>query len=88
MAQDMVDLLKKHGLKQQAIHWHCFSGDKDLTTQLCEQFDKLKLSISSLVLLKPDIQEAVTAIPLECLILETDSPYLDPVDIGKVQRRE
>ena len=62
--------------------------DKDLTTQLCEWFDKLKLSISSLVLSKPDIQEAVTAIPLEHLILETDSPYLNPVDIGKVQRRE
>ena len=88
VAQDMMDLLEKHGLKQQAIHWHCFSGDKDLTTQLCEQFDKLKLSISSLVLSKPDIQEAVAAIPLECLILETDSPYLNPVDIGKVQRRE
>ena len=87
-AWDMMDLLEKHGLKQQAIHWHCFSGDKDLTTQLCEQFNKLKLSISSLVLSKPDIQEAVTAIPLEHLILETDSPYLDPIDIGKVQRRE
>ena len=88
VAQDMMDLLEKHGLKQQAIHWHCFSGDKDLATQLCEWFDKLKLSISSLVLSKPDIQEAVTAIPLEHLILETDSPYLNPVDIGKVQRRE
>ena len=87
-AQDMVNLLEKHGLKQQAIYWHCFSGDKDLATQLCEWFDKLKLSTSSLVLSKPDIQEAVTVIPLEHLMLEADSLYLNPVDIGKVHRRE
>ena len=80
--------MEKHGLKDQAIHWHFCSGDKDLATQLCKHFDKLKLSINSLFLSKSEIHKAVAVIPLECLMLETNSLHLDPDDIGYKQRSE
>ena len=51
VAVDMIKMLEKHDLKNQAIHWQCFSGDQTLATQLLK-FPNLKFSISSIVLSK------------------------------------
>lgn len=86
-AMDMIKMLEKHDLKNQAIHWHCFSGDQTLATQLLK-FPNLKFSISSMVLSQAEVKQAIRVIPLNHLILETDAPYLDPVSIAIVKRKQ
>lgn len=59
--------------------FHCFTGDSDAATR-CLSLD-FYLSIPGIVTFPKSIplQQAVRAIPLERLLIETDAPYLAPV---------
>ena len=87
VAMDMIKMLEKHDLKNQAIHWHCFSGDQTLVTQLLK-FPNLKFSISSMVLSQAEVKQAIRVTPLDHFILEIDALYLDPVGIAAVKRKQ
>ena len=68
---------------------HCFEGNSEIAKKILD-FD-LMISITGLVTFKPrlDIREAVSAIPLECLMVETDAPYLAPEPFrGRLNRPE
>lgn len=68
---------------------HCFEGNAEIAHKVLD-FD-LMISITGLVTFKPraDIREAVAAIPLERLMLETDAPYLAPEPFrGRINRPE
>jgi len=58
---------------------HCFSGDRKAAESFLEL--GLMLSISGIVTFKSAVplQEAVAAIPLDRLMIETDCPFLTPV---------
>jgi TatD DNase family protein len=58
---------------------HCFSGDRGAAEAFLEL--GLLLSISGIVTFKSaaPLQDAVRAIPLDRLLIETDSPFLAPV---------
>ena len=72
-----MQYLLKAGLSNHRIHWHCFEGDQHLADNLLKEFPNLKISISSKIQNNSQIQEAVTRIPIHCLVIETDRPYLD-----------
>jgi len=59
---------------------HCFTGDAEQARRLVGDFG-LKLGIGGVVTFKAaeGLREAVRAVGLEYLILETDCPYLAPV---------
>ena len=59
---------------------HCFSGDAALATTYTQEFG-MKLGIGGVVTFKTAdaIREAVAAVGIDHLILETDCPYLAPV---------
>ena len=58
---------------------HCFTGTRDFADKVLEL--GLAVSISGIVTFKNarDLQETAKAIPLDRLLIETDSPFLAPV---------
>ena len=58
---------------------HCFTGSRDFADKVLEL--GLLISISGIVTFKNarDLQETAKAIPLDRLLIETDSPFLAPV---------
>ena len=63
----------------QPIHLHCFSGTPDHSRRWMQSFTKVYFGFTALVKKFTSIQlDGVRAIPLDRILLETDSPYLPP----------
>lgn len=77
--QDTIELLKKHKLATTRGVLHCFTEDWAMAQAAIEL--GLFISISGIVTFKTatELQEVVKKIPLENLLIETDSPWLAPV---------
>lgn len=59
--------------------FHCFTGSKDDAIRILN-YGGFKLGIGGVVTFKNGgIDKFLSEIPLECVVLETDSPYLAPV---------
>ena len=58
---------------------HCFTGSKDFAQKLIKI--GCYISVSGIITFKKnhDLVEAVSAIPISKLLVETDSPYLSPI---------
>lgn len=76
---DTLRLLQEKGPLPCGGVMHCFSGDAELARQVLEI--GFYLSIPGIVTFPKAtvMQQAVQAIPLERLLLETDGPFLAPV---------
>lgn len=74
---DAYRLLKEEGVTDGVIH--CFTGGPEDAKRYVDL--GLHISISGIVTYKKTeaLAEAVTATPLERLLVETDSPYLAPI---------
>jgi TatD DNase family protein len=77
--QDTLDILKQGGAEKCGGVIHCFTEDLDFAKSAIEL--GFYISISGIVTFKPavELKEVVKALPLERLLIETDSPYLAPV---------
>ena len=73
---DTIDILKKY--EDMKIVMHCYSSSLEIAKELIKM--NVKLGIGGVVTFKNGIKlkEVVENIPLEYLLLETDSPYLSP----------
>jgi TatD DNase family protein len=56
--------------------FHCFSGSRELAKEITER--GFYVSISTMVLFSKNIRKVASDIPLDRLLLETDSPFLSP----------
>ena len=76
--QDMIDLMKKHRDRLSGGIIHCFSG----SWEIAKEYLKMGyfISFAGPVTFKkaPKLQEAAINMPLDRLLIETDSPYLAP----------
>ncbi|MCT4593636.1 MAG: TatD family hydrolase [Anaeromicrobium sp.] len=77
--QDVMDILKAENAFETGVLLHCYSG----SAELAKQYVKLGayISIAGPVTFKNARKtvEVVEQIPLEYLMIETDSPYLTPM---------
>ena len=75
--KDTLDILKSE-YKGGGALMHCFSESKETAKILLDM--GLKIAIGGTVTFKNNVRtvDAVKYIPLESLVLETDSPYLSP----------
>ena len=73
----MIDLLCEFGLNNHRIHWHCFTGSKEITILIQNVFPHAKFSFSSRSISEESVLRAIPTISLDSIVLETDSPYLD-----------
>ena len=75
-SQEVYDIIKESGVRKGSMH--CYSG----SVEMAKEFIKLgfKIGIDGPITYSNNVKgiELVKEIPLEYLLLETDSPYLSP----------
>lgn len=74
--QDTVDILKQHPCKGVI---HCFSESAEIASILSKLGYYISLSGTITFMKKEKAESIIKAIPLDKLLIETDSPYLSPV---------
>ncbi|KZZ58711.1 hydrolase TatD [Oleiphilus sp. HI0125] len=77
--EDTLDIIAKHGDPSVAGVLHCFTEDLDMALRAIEL--GYYISFSGIVTFKNavELQDVAKSIPLERMLIETDSPYLAPV---------
>jgi TatD DNase family protein len=77
--EDTLALIKAHGSLEHSGVLHCFTEDWDMAKRALDL--NYYISISGIVTFKTaeQIREVVRNMPLDRLLVETDSPYLAPV---------
>ena len=76
---DTLALLREHGQGEVKGVLHCFTEDLDMALQAIEM--GFYVSISGIVTFRnaESLRDTVKALPIERLLIETDSPWLAPV---------
>jgi len=76
--RDVLDLLTKEGAPEKTI-FHCYSGDAQMAKECIA--NKYILSFAGTVTFKnaPELREAVVLVPIDQILVETDSPFLAPM---------
>ncbi|MCP3427359.1 TatD family hydrolase [Opacimonas viscosa] len=77
--EDTINILKEHGKANTIGVLHCFTESLEMAEQALEL--GFYISISGIVTFKTatELQAVAKAIPLDRLLIETDSPWLAPV---------
>ena len=77
--EDTLSIIEAHGDREVAGVLHCFTEDLDMALRAIEL--GYYISFSGIVTFKNavELQEVARSIPLERMLIETDSPYLAPV---------
>ena len=77
--KDTLDLIDQHGDSEAAGVLHCFTESLDMAMKALDL--NYMISFSGIITFKnaEDLREVVKAVPLDRLLIETDSPYLAPV---------
>ena len=76
---DTFNILNSYKSENPKILMHCFTGSQDLFKKLMSL--NAFFSASGIITFKnsKDLQKTFSSIPIENLLVETDSPYLSPV---------
>jgi len=78
-SDDTISILKEEGAEQVGGVMHCFTESKEVAKAAMDQ--GFYISFSGIVTFKNalEIKETCKYVPLDRLLIETDSPYLAPV---------
>ncbi|MEI5638739.1 MULTISPECIES: TatD family hydrolase [unclassified Pseudoalteromonas] len=76
---DTLDIMRAHNAENCGGVLHCFTEDWDMAKQAIDM--GFYISISGIVTFKnaTELKEVVKQLPMDRLLIETDSPYLAPV---------
>jgi TatD DNase family protein len=74
---DVLSVLSEVGAPEQTI-FHCFSGDVEMAKICIERGYVLSFAGTLTFKNAPELREAVKLVPLDQLLVETDSPFLAP----------
>lgn len=77
--QDTISLIKEHGCQTHAGVLHCFTESWEMAKQAMDM--NYMISISGIATFRNanELRDVVKQLPLDRLLVETDSPYLAPV---------
>ncbi|MGE5579686.1 MAG: TatD family hydrolase [Bacillota bacterium] len=75
--QDVLEMVKEAGLTTPVI-FHCFSGDADYARKCVDLGGYLGFGGTVTYPKNQHLRDALTAIPKDRILLETDAPYLSP----------
>lgn len=77
--KDCMDILKKYDVRRVGGIMHCFSGSAELAKEVVKL--GMVIALGGSLTFKNNVKTVKVAaeIPLEHIVLETDSPYLAPV---------
>lgn len=77
--QDTMDVIKQHGCVESAGVMHCFTEDWEMAREALDR--NFYISISGIVTFRnaDQLRDVAKKVPMDRLMVETDSPYLAPV---------
>ena len=77
--KDTLDILKEHKVYECGGVFHCYSGSAEMVREIINELD-MYIAFGGTVTFKNanKPREAAKAVPLDRLLIETDSPYLAP----------
>ncbi|EOI05108.1 TatD family hydrolase [Enterococcus moraviensis ATCC BAA-383] len=77
--EDTYKILKEEDIRDIGGIMHSFSGDPEWMERFLDM--GMHISLSGVVSFKKalEVQEVAKVVPLDCLLVETDAPYLAPV---------
>lgn len=75
---DVFDILRAEGVPDVGAVMHCFAGDTAIAMEALELGCTLGITGNITFKNAKELQAAVSTVPLERLIVETDCPYLTP----------
>lgn len=76
---DCLTLLEAGGFKDYPLLWHCFGGDSKMAKRIIHNGWHISIPGSVTYPSNKELRDAVSIIPDDKLLLETDCPYLPPV---------
>jgi len=76
--RDVLDVLQEEGAPEKVI-FHCYSGDAEMARECIEKGYILSFAGTLTFKNAPALREAVKLVPLNQLLVETDSPFLAPM---------
>jgi len=79
--EDCLAMLESNGMQNQPLLWHCFGGNAKLAERVVENGWHISIPGPVTFPANDALREAVAAIPLERLLVETDCPYLSPMPL-------
>ncbi|PIO12360.1 hypothetical protein AB205_0065860 [Aquarana catesbeiana] len=85
--EDLFKIMKKWVPHDYKIHRHCFTGNYKVIEPFLNEFPNMSVGFTA-VLTYPSAgsaREAVSRIPLDKLIIETDAPFFVPRQVPKSQ---
>lgn len=75
--QDVLDVLERDGAPERTV-FHCYSGDAAMARHCADRGWYLSFAGTVTFSASRDLREALRAVPLSQVLLETDAPYLTP----------
>jgi len=78
--EDTVEMMRKYCPRDKLVHLHCFTDSVEFAKTMLAEFPKLKIGFTGSILFKKadDKRETVKQVPLDRILLETDSPFFTP----------
>jgi len=85
---ETIDILDRHGEGLRGVVFHCFGGSAEQAKLLLQR--GYHISFTGVVTFKNAqmAREAVAAVPLDRLMVETDCPYMSPEPVRKQKPNE
>ena len=85
---DVLAMIGDSGLAGERFVFHCFSGDREAARRILDI--GAMISFTGIVTFKnaTDVADAADHVPMERLMVETDSPYLTPAPYRKLRPNE
>lgn len=74
---DIMDLLRTYGKDNYGI-FHCYSGSFEMATEAMKMGFYISFAGPVAFPKSTKIKEVASKIPLDCILIETDSPYMTP----------
>lgn len=78
---DTLALLESHGMRNYPLLWHCYGGNARLAERIIQNGWHISIPGPVTFPANEALREAVAAIPLDRLLVETDCPYLSPAPL-------
>ena len=71
-----LEMMREHLPRDWKVHLHCFTGNKEWAKRFLDEMDNLYIGFTGVCTFRNarDVQEAVTVVPLQRLLVETDGP--------------
>lgn len=73
-----MEVLEQEGFKDYPVLWHCFGGDAEEAKQIIRNGWLISLPGPVTFKANHDLHAAVSQLPLDRMMVETDCPYLTP----------